>query len=102
MALTPEQVRDSIVPKSDQLNADDLISGPMIVTVKSVTAGSTEQPWNISIQEDGRAFRPCKTMRRVIVHCWGDDSRNWAGKRMRLIHDPAVVFGGARVGGGGG
>lgn len=97
--MTPEQVRASIIPKSDQLNADDVVSGPMTVTVRSVTQGSPDQPVNIAIEEDARAYRPCKTMRRLLVHCWGIDAREWKGRKMTLVHDPKVMFGGVLVGG---
>jgi hypothetical protein len=40
-----------IVPKSDQINADDLISGPMTVTIKDVQiTGGTEQPVSIALE----------------------------------------------------
>ncbi|NKW66186.1 hypothetical protein GS937_19615, partial [Rhodococcus hoagii] len=39
---------ESIAPKSDQLNAEDLLSGPRTVQIESVTKGSAEQPVNIN------------------------------------------------------
>lgn len=97
--MTPDEIRASIQPKSDQLNAEDLIAGPMIVTVISVTKGSAEQPFDIRISEDRRYFRPCKTMRRLLVFAWGVDASAWKGRKMRLVHDPDVKFGGVAVGG---
>lgn len=91
-------LRDTIVPKSDQLNADDLLAGPLVVTVESVRRGSRDQPVNVHLT-DRLPFRPCKSMRRVLVTAWGEDGRKWAGRSMRLYCDPEVKFGGVKVGG---
>ncbi len=91
---------ESIVPKSDQLNADDLMTGPRTVTIEKVAAGSDEQPVNVHLVEfPGRPFRPSKTVRRIMVAAWGVDAANYAGHRMTLYRDPAVRFGGQDVGG---
>jgi hypothetical protein len=91
----------SIAPKSDQINADDLISGPRTFTVESVTEGSTEQPFNIHLVENpGRPYRPSKSMRRVLVMAWGKESDDWpTGGRITLFRDPEVKFGRDEVGG---
>ncbi len=91
---------ESIVPKSDQLNAEDLLAGPRTVTIEKVTAGTSEQPVNVHLVETpGRPYRPSKTMRRVMVACWGPDAELYVGRRMTLYRDPAVKFGGMAVGG---
>ena len=92
-------IAKSIVPKSDQLNAEDLLSGPITVTVMDVQKGSAEQPIAIMIDGDRQAFRPCKTMRKVLVYCWTDQAANWIGKRMTLYADPDVKWAGVAVGG---
>lgn len=90
----------TIVPKSDQINAEDLLTGPVTVTVESVTEGSAEQPVDFHLAEyPGRAYRPSKTMRRVIVKVWGKESSAYTGHRMTLYRDPDVKFGGQKVGG---
>lgn len=90
----------TIVPKSDQLNAEDLLAGPVTVTVESVTGGSAEQPVNVNLREfPGRPYRPSKTQRRVLVKLWGAESDPWTGRRMTLYRDPDVKFGGIKVGG---
>jgi hypothetical protein len=89
-----------IVPKSDQLNAEDLLAGPKTVTIERVTAGTSEQPVNVHLVETpGRPYRPSKTMRRVMVACWGPDAALYVGRRMTLYRDPTVKFGGMTVGG---
>lgn len=90
----------SIVPKSDQLNADDLMTGPVTVTIESVSAGNAEQPVDVHLVEfPGRAYRPSKSMRRVMVSAWGKESAAYTGHRMTLYRDPEVKFGGDKVGG---
>lgn len=91
---------ETIAPKSDQLNADDLISGPVTVTVVRVSKGSPEQPVNVELDEyPGRPFRPSKSMRRVLVAVWGRKSEAYVGRRLRLYRDPEVTFGRDKVGG---
>lgn len=92
----------TIAPKSDQLNADDLIAGPMTITVRGVSANpySAEQPVSISFEGDnGKPYKPCKQMRRVMVHLWGKDGSQYAGRSMTLYRDHDVQFGGMKVGG---
>lgn len=89
---------DTVIAKSDQLNADDLIGGPITVTVTSVSRGNSEQPVVIGITGQ-RPYKPCKSMRRVLITAWGDDGRVWVGRSMTLYCDPDVMFGGVKVGG---
>jgi hypothetical protein len=91
----------TIAPKSDQLNADDLIGGPVTVTITGVSRGTPDQPVNITTAEfgDGRPYKPCKSMRRVMVAAWGADASTYAGRRMTLYRDGAVRFGGQETGG---
>lgn len=95
-----QSLKDTIVPKSDQLNADDLLTGPIVVTVQKVSRGDTkEQPVSIAIDGGRMPYKPCKSMRRVLIAAWGEDGRIWVGKSMRLFCDPDVMFGGVKVGG---
>lgn len=92
----------TIAPKSDQLNSDDLISGPMTIKIKAVSAcpSSADQPIAISFEDDnGKPYKPCKSMRRVMVHVWGKDGANYVGRSMTLYRDPTVTWGGIAVGG---
>jgi hypothetical protein len=91
----------TIIPKSDQLNSDDLISGPMTVKITGVTIKSgTEQPIAISFEGDnGKPYKACKSMCRVMVTAWGADSKKYVGHSMTLYRDAAVKWGGMEVGG---
>lgn len=91
-----------IAPKSDQLNTDDLIAGPLTIVVNRVSGneGSPEQPVNVFFEnDDNKPYRPCKSMRRVMVAVWGADASKYVGKAMTLYRDPGVLFGGMKVGG---
>ena len=92
-------IAKSIVPKSDQLNAEDLLSGPITITVTDVKQGTAEQPIAILIDGGRQPYKPCKTMRKVLVYCWSDQAANWIGKRMTLYADPDVMWAGVKVGG---
>lgn len=95
---TREEVRASIVPKSDQLNADDLVTGPITVTIIGVKRGNREQP--IVVELDGlRPYKPCKTMRRVLIAILSDDPKQWIGQKLRLYCDTNVTWAGVKVGG---
>lgn len=94
-------LRPTIVPKSDQLNAEQLLGGPMTVTVTEVrTSASEEQPVIVHYEgENGRPYKPCKTMRKLLIFAWGEDGRQWVGRSMTLYNDASVRFGGQDVGG---
>lgn len=92
---------ESIAPKSDQMNADDLMSGPRTFTIAEVRKGNAEQPVDVALVEfpQGRPFKPSKSMRRVMVAAWGPDASTYAGKRLTLYRDPEITFGKDKVGG---
>lgn len=92
----------TIIPRSDQINADDLLSGPRTITITKVTGndGNAEQPVNFYFEGDnGKPYRPCKSMRRVVVKVWGPDASKYVGRSMTLFRDPKVKWGGMEVGG---
>ena len=94
-------LRPTIVPKTDQLNSDCLIGGPLTITVTRVSlCTEPEQPIAINYEGDnGKPFKPCKSMRRVMVTVWGPDGSAYAGRRMTLYRDEKVTFGAMAVGG---
>ena len=92
-------ITDTLAPKSDQMDAEDLIGGKRTFTVESVNRGSVEQPVEIRLAEFPRCFRPSKTVRRILAAAWGTDATAWVGRRMTLFRDPTVMFGNDAVGG---
>ncbi len=88
------------IAKSDILNADDLVGKEMNVKITKVSIAAGEQPIAINFEGDnGKPFMPCKTVRRILVHCWGSDGSKYVGRSMTLFRDPKVKFGGLEVGG---
>ena len=92
---------EAIIPKSDQLNADDLIAGPMTITITEVNIrGGTEQPVSIHFEGDnGKPYKSCKSMNRVLVTAWGADAKKYVGRSLTLYRDPTVKWAGMEVGG---
>lgn len=101
MTFDVTDIRPTIVPKSDQLNSEQLLSGPRVIVVSDVTGGSSkEQPLTVHYDgEEGRPYKPGLTMRKLLAHAWGHDATQWIGKSMELYCDPNVRFGGEVVGG---
>jgi len=86
--------------KSDQLNADDLIGGPRTVTIRRVTGSDGDQPVSVFYEGDNnKPFKPCKTMRRVMLAVWGKYAADYVGRSMTLYRDPEVTFGALATGG---
>lgn len=93
-------LKNTIIPKSNQLNSDDLMSGPITVRITAVESGSVEQPVSIRYEGDNkRPYLPSKSMRRVLVVMWGSEGSAYIGRRLTLYRDPTVKFGGEAVGG---
>ncbi len=94
-------ISDAAAPKSDQINADDLMSGPRVVTIVETRRGNAEQPVEIVTAEFGpkRPYRPGKSMIRVLINAWGADSTVYAGRRLKIYRDPEIKFGPEKVGG---
>lgn len=93
-------ITDTLAPKSDQLDAVDLLGGPMTFTIERVTKGSSEeQPVQVHLAEFPRVWRPGKSMRRVLAAAWTPHASEWTGRRVTLYCDTTVKFGGIEVGG---
>ena len=95
MDMTP-----TIVPKSDQLNSDDLIAGPITIKITRVTIKTGEQPVSIYYEGDnGKPYKCCKSMARIMVSAWGADASKYVGRSLTLYRDASVKWGGMEVGG---
>lgn len=93
-------ITDTIEPKVDQLTADHLIGRTLTIRITGVHLSSSEQPCELRYEGDnGLPYRPGKSMRRVLVHAWGGDVKEYAGRSLRLYRDDDVQFGGLKVGG---
>ena len=89
----------TLAAKSDQLNAADLMGGPVTVKIIGVTVNKSDQPVIISIDGGHQPYKPCLGMRRVLANVYGDSSAKWVGQSLTLYCDPEVSWGGKAVGG---
>ena len=85
----------TIKAKSDQLNADDLIAGPITIQVECITrVNDPKQPINIYYYGcENKPFKPCLTVRRILIALWGKDGSQWTDRLMNLYVDATVSFG---------
>lgn len=99
--MTQIDMKPTIIAKSDQLNSDDLIGGPKTIKITSVTVTArAEQPCVINFEgDDGKPWKPSKSMCRILIHVWGDDGANYVGKNITLYRDQTVKWAGTEVGG---
>jgi len=90
----------TIEAKSDQLNADDLIGKPITIKVTNVSLLAGDQPVALNYEGDnGKPYKPCKSMRRVLVMVWGSDGNKYIGRSLTLYRDEEVTWAGLKVGG---
>lgn len=89
----------TIKAKSDQLNAGDILAGPVTVRVTGVDVRGGDQPVSIHTEGDLQPYKPCLSMRRVLAKLWGGETDLWIGKHMVLFNDPTVIWAGKPEGG---
>jgi len=86
---------DTIVPKSDQLNADDLIAGPRTITITKVVVTGGEQAVSVFFEGDnGKPWKPSKSMRRALVMVFGegDNGKAWTGRKVTIFRNEKLKF----------
>lgn len=91
----------TIIPKSDQLNADDLIAGAKTIRIREMKqTDSEQQPISIYFEGDNnKPYKPSKSMRRVLVQLWGTNGLEYIGRSLTLFRDETVKWAGEAVGG---
>lgn len=88
----------TVLAKSDQLNADDLIEPITIMVTRVDKVAAKDQP--VHIHSAGRQpFKPCLTMRRMLIAAWGKYKDDWVGRSMVVYCDPEVMWAGKAHGG---
>lgn len=96
-------MNDTIVPKSDQMNADEFMppgpDGARDFTITEVLISDAEQPVWIYFAEHAQPWKPALTVRRLLVLGWGPDQTAYVGRRVRLFNDPSIKWAGKAVGG---
>jgi hypothetical protein len=99
--MTANDFTMALQAKSDQINALDLVGIEKTITITGVSVNlNSEQPISIRFAEnDGKVYRPCKGMGRVMMQFWGGNPQEFIGKKLTLFCDPDVRFGKDVVGG---
>ena len=75
---------------------------PAVLTIRGVAieeVGRGETEWVMYFNECVKGLVLKTTKIRQLGAGFGDDSDMWVGKKIRLFHDPSVMFGPAVVGG---
>lgn len=88
--------------KTDRLTADDLIGGPRTIKIVRVE-GAVEEGKKQAILhyegDEGKPFKPCKTMVRLMMAVWGKYASEYVGRMLTVYRDPEVTFGALATGG---
>lgn len=93
-------ITSAIRPKSDQLNADDLLTGPRTIRIRDVQANGGEQPVSIFFDnDDSKPWKPAKSALRVLAAIWGGNAAKWIGMSCTIYNDESVTWAGVAVGG---
>lgn len=97
-----DDMSNTVSPKSDQLQADDLVGGRTI-TIKinrRENKKGTEQPLSLFYDGDnGKPYKPSKGMRHVLIGLFGKSSKKYVGETLVLYRDEKVTFGPDTTGG---
>lgn len=88
---------EALAPRSDQLNADDLIPGPRVLKITSARISKDGREIKVVLNfegDNGKPWKPCKTMGRAMVMAWSiTEPEQFVGKSVRVYRDPEVKFG---------
>lgn len=95
--------------KLDQINAD-LLSEPFVIKISHVTENFIQKTGLLDLQQpisihwygcEGKPFKPCLTMRRVLsdVKIWDKDGLQYKDRYLKLFNDKSVCIGKENTGG---
>lgn len=101
MTISREDFLSTTQAKSDQINAADLLGGPLTCQITDIQlTGSSDQPISIFVDAHPQPWKPSKTSRRVLAACWADsDPSEWVGRWLVLYNDVTVKWAGKAEGG---
>jgi len=95
----------TITVDSTQINAEDVLEPRVFRIIGCKNGPSKQQPVEFRLEGEPKVYRPCKTMRRLLVRAWGKEGDDDTGKLIRLYCDPSVrnpdgqTVGGTRIDG---
>lgn len=101
MNISREDFASTTQAKSDQMNAVDLVGGPVAYRITGIKmTGAPDQPVSISVDGHRQPWKPSKTFRRVLLLLWPETSPDeWVGRDVVLWCDPEIKWAGEKVGG---
>ena len=101
MSISREEFMGTTMAKSDQINAADLLGGPLVCQITDIQmTGAADQPISIFVDSHPQPWKPSKTSRRVLAACWSDvEPSEWVGRYVVLYNDPTVMWAGKAEGG---
>lgn len=101
MSISREDFASTTQAKSDQMNAVDLVGGPVAYRITGIKmTGAPDQPVSISVDGHRQPWKPSKTFRRVLLLLWPETSpEEWIGRDVVLWCDPEIKWAGEKVGG---
>jgi hypothetical protein len=88
-------IASTLTGASTELTADDLIGGPRLLRITRLEmSDDKKRPLSIFYNGDeGRPWRPCLMMRRVLVGCFGTNSDDFIGQTVEVYRDNSVTYG---------
>ena len=94
-------ITDALAPKSDQLDAVELVAPRTFTIDTGSRLGNREGQAVVEVRlvDFPRVWRPSKGMLDAIVAVWGTNAKEWAGQQVTLYNDRDVTFGKDKVGG---
>lgn len=101
MNISREDFASTTQAKSDQMNAVDLVGGPVAYRITGIKmTGAPDQPVSISVDGHRQPWKPSKTFRRVLLLLWPETNPDeWVGRDVVLWCDPEIKWAGEKVGG---
>jgi hypothetical protein len=73
---------------------------PKVLVITGVKKISGDQPIAISyVDDNGKPYKPCKSMLRVLMAAWGINGEAYVGRSMKVFNDTSVKWAGQEVGG---
>lgn len=100
--MTDDDVSLALEAKSDQLNAVDIVGSEPVIKIREVKINNNanaQKIWVYFEGDNGRPWKPCKGMGRILMAAWGPKSSVWIGKHVKLFIEPTVIYAGKEVGG---
>ena len=92
-------ISKTIIAKSDQMNAQDLLFNTIFKVLDVNIVNDPNQPVHITLDGFKVPYKPCKSMRKVLGSLWGVDSQKWLGRSIELYNDLSAKWKGEEVGG---